>query len=84
MIINDVWIKGFWGRNEVKTDIFRDVTIFIGENGSGKTTFINLITAALTVDLTQLNSLEFKEIVINLRDPNNGRRTKKLQRKIHN
>ena len=78
MIINDVWIKRFWGRNEVKTDIFRDVTIFIGENGSGKTTFINLITAALTVDLTQLNSLEFKEIVINLRDPNNGRRTKKI------
>jgi predicted ATP-dependent endonuclease of OLD family len=78
VIISDVWIKGFWGRNEVRTNIFKDVTIFIGENGTGKTTFINLITAALTVDLAQLNNLEFEEIIINLHEPNLGKRKRKI------
>jgi predicted ATP-dependent endonuclease of OLD family len=78
VIISDVCIKGFWGRNEVKTNIFKDVTIFIGENGTGKTTFINLITAALTVDLAQLNNLEFEEIIINLHEPNFGKRKRKI------
>lgn len=77
MLIKDVEIKGFWGRAEAAASFFTDVTIFIGLNGTGKTTFINLISAVLTVDLFQLGSLQFEEIIINLVEPN-----KKSKRKI--
>ena len=77
MIIKDVEVKGFWGRTGAAASFFTDVTIFIGLNGTGKTTFINLISAVLTVDLFQLSSLQFEEITINLIEPN-----KKSKRKI--
>ncbi|MEG3922241.1 AAA family ATPase [Microcoleus sp. T3_A4] len=69
MFIKNVEVKGFWGRTTATASFFTDVTIFIGLNGTGKTTFINLISAVLTVDLFQLNSLQFEEITINLVDP---------------
>lgn len=77
MLIKDVEVKGFWGRATATASFFTDVTIFIGLNGTGKTTFINLISAVLTVDLFQLSSLQFEEITINLIDPN-----KRSKRKI--
>lgn len=77
MLIKDVEVKGFWGRTTATASFFTDVTIFIGLNGTGKTTFINLISAVLTVDLFQLSSLQFEEITINLVDLN-----KKSRRKI--
>jgi predicted ATPase len=77
MLIKDVEVKGFWGRTAAAASFFTDVTIFIGLNGTGKTTFINLISAVLTVDLFQLSSLQFEEITINLIEPN-----KKSKRKI--
>jgi predicted ATPase len=76
MLIKDVEVKGFWGRTAAAS-FFADVTIFIGLNGTGKTTFINLISAVLTVDLFQLSSLQFEEITINLIESN-----KKSKRKI--
>ena len=77
MLIRDVEVKGFWGRAKATASFFTDVTIFIGLNGTGKTTFINLISAVLTVDLFQLSSLQFEEITINLVEP-----SKKSRRKI--
>jgi ABC-type cobalamin/Fe3+-siderophores transport system ATPase subunit len=68
MFIKNVEVKGFWGRTTATASFFTDVTIFIGLNGTGKTTFINLISAVLTVDLFQLNSLQFEKITINLVD----------------
>ena len=76
MIIKDVEVKGFWGRTKAVASFFTDVTIFIGLNGTGKTTFINLISAVLTVDLFQLSSLQFEEIIINLVEPNGKSRRK--------
>ncbi len=72
MLIKDIEVKGFWGRTTATASFFTDVTIFIGLNGTGKTTFINLISAVLTVDLFQLSSLQFEEITINLIDSNKG------------
>jgi predicted ATP-dependent endonuclease of OLD family len=51
MIIKDVEVKGFWWRTTATAKFHDDVTIFIGLNGTGKTTFINLISSVLTVDL---------------------------------
>ena len=78
MLIKDVEVKGFWGRTVAKATFFKDVTIFIGLNETGKTTFINLISAVLTVDLFQLSSLQFEKITINLITPNDKKSKKKI------
>ena len=77
MLIKNIEVKGFWGRSKATASFFTDVTIFIGKNGTGKTTFINLIAAILTVDLVQLSTIQFAEATINLVDLN-----KKSGRKI--
>ena len=77
MLIKNIEVKGFWWRSKATASFFTDVTIFIGKNGTGKTTFINLIAAILTVDLVQLSTIQFAEATINLVDLN-----KKSGRKI--
>jgi predicted ATP-dependent endonuclease of OLD family len=77
MLIKDVEITGFWGHSKASASFFSDVTIFIGLNGTGKTTFINLISAVLTVDLLQLSTLQFDQIVIKLVEPN-GKGSRKI------
>jgi energy-coupling factor transporter ATP-binding protein EcfA2 len=74
-LITDVTIAGFWGEYTASTHLDKDVNIFIGKNGTGKTTFINLILAALTVDLRILASNEFSSITMNLSD---GPRKRKI------
>lgn len=69
MIIENVEIKGFWGTQNASAIINNDVTIFIGLNGTGKTTFVNLIAASLSFDIIQLSNIQFNEIIIKLRDP---------------
>jgi predicted ATP-binding protein involved in virulence len=64
--IDRVEIKGFWGNRELKIDFFPDVNFFIGVNGSGKTTVINIIAAALSADFTTLDRLPFELIRIEL------------------
>lgn len=64
--IDRVEIKGFWGDRELKIDFFPDVNFFIGVNGSGKTTVINIIAAALSADFTTLDRLPFELIRIEL------------------
>ncbi|WP_312789266.1 AAA family ATPase [Sphingobacterium sp.] len=73
--IKDILIEGFWGTHTIKTNFKDDVNIFIGRNGTGKTTFINLLQAVLNVDLDLLYSIQFSAITINLKGKN-------LRRKI--
>ncbi len=78
--LKNVEIKGFWGEHKVVTEINEDVNIFIGKNGTGKTTFINLLQAALTVDLELLYKLQYESIILNLFE---GRKKRKIEiRKI--
>lgn len=72
--IKDVFIEGFWGQHVVRTDFYEDVNIFIGKNGTGKTTFINLLQSVISVDLELLYSLQFDKIVINLKEGNKKRK----------
>jgi len=65
--INSVKIKGFWGKYTASTHFHEDVNILIGKNGTGKTTFMDLLQAALSVDLLILSQLEFDEIKIRLK-----------------
>lgn len=64
--LKNVEIEGFWGQHKIETDFNNDVNIFIGKNGTGKTTFINLLQAVISVDLELLFTLQFEKITINL------------------
>lgn len=61
-------IDDFWDTHTVKCDLHEDVNIFIGLNGTGKTTLINLLQAALTVDIPLLHGLSFTEIRLTLKE----------------
>ncbi len=79
MIIESVSIEGFWGKKKAFAKFNQDVTIFIGLNGTGKSTFVNLIAATLSIDIIQLSILQFESIQIKLVDPRANRsRTIKL------
>lgn len=45
---------------------FPDITFLVGINGSGKTTALRLIQAALTIDLSTLLSIKFSELAIDV------------------
>lgn len=69
-LITHVEIDGFWGKYKVATEFHPDVNIFIGKNGTGKTTFINMLSAVLKGDLKSLLLLDFQKITISLTDEN--------------
>ena len=62
--IKHVSIEKLWGIKTISTDLFENVNIFIGANGSSKTTFLSLIEAALLVDLSVLANIDFEGICI--------------------
>lgn len=64
--IDRVKINGFWGDRELNIDFFPDINFFIGVNGSGKTTVINIIAAVLSADFTTLDKLPFEKLRIEL------------------
>jgi predicted ATP-dependent endonuclease of OLD family len=73
--LKNVKIEGFWGENIIETSFLPDANIFIGRNGTGKTTFINILQAVISVDIEMLYNMQFDKIVLNLED-------EKLKRKI--
>lgn len=66
--IEKVVIKGFWGDRALEFNFNEDVNFLIGINGSGKTTVINLIVAALKADFSILDKLDFDQITISLKE----------------
>lgn len=52
-------IDGFWHRIEAQCDFSEDVNIIIGKNGTGKTTFMNILHAVLIVDIAGLSENDF-------------------------
>lgn len=57
--IESVEINGFWYRFDAACNFNPDVNIIIGKNGTGKTTFMNILHAVLTVDIHSLEENEF-------------------------
>ena len=64
--IKEVEIKNFWHRLNAKCSFNNDVNIIIGRNGTGKTTFMNILHAALAVDIDEMINNDFNEISIKL------------------
>lgn len=65
--IDKVKVDNFWGEYSLEFDFHDDISFIIGINGSGKTTVINLIVAALTANFAELDRLEFSRIEIKLK-----------------
>lgn len=61
-------IKGLFGKENFIIHFENDINIFIAENGSGKTTILNIIVAILKGDKTKLNKLPFKSLEICIND----------------
>ncbi|MCG8090565.1 MAG: ATP-binding protein [Candidatus Thiodiazotropha endolucinida] len=66
-LVEKVIVDGFWGDRSLEFDLFDDVNFIIGINGSGKTTAVNLVVAALTADFSELDRLEFSKITVKLK-----------------
>lgn len=61
-IIQHVTVEGLWGVKSFDTDFHSDINILIGQNGSNKTTFLNLIEGCLNVDMRPLAQVPFDRI----------------------
>lgn len=72
-VISKVEITKLWGKYNIKTNFDKDINIFIGINGSYKTTFIKLLYNLLTLDFIKLIDIEFKSIKLWLKA---GRKSK--------
>lgn len=64
--IQKVTIEKLWGVKNISTELYDDVNIFIGVNGSNKTTFLSLIEAAVLVDIPTLGSIDFEKINLSI------------------
>lgn len=72
--VESVRIEGFWGNRVVEVKFNKDLNFLIGLNGSGKTTIINLIAAALRADVPALYAAFFTKIVIVLKSQGANRK----------
>lgn len=57
-------IYGLFGRYDVDLPFDKEVNIYIGENGLGKTTILNCLYFVLNKNFTQLESIDFQKIEI--------------------
>ena len=70
--VTKVALEGFWDTHDFELKLFPEVTFLIGPNGTGKTTLINLIAAALTADFRTLDRIPFKKITVSLNAEENN------------
>ena len=71
-----IQIHGFWQSRTAMAELREDVNIIIGKNGTGKTTFMNIAHAVLTVDLDALFENTFQSVTLTLSD---GKRTRTVR-----
>lgn len=69
-IIESIKIDGLWGRQDskIKIKFDKNFNFLIGQNGTGKTTIINLLAAALSADFERLDKIQFSKICIYLHE----------------
>ncbi|EHA8896528.1 AAA family ATPase [Salmonella enterica subsp. enterica] len=74
--IQSVSINGFWQRLDCFCSFNDDVNIIIGRNGTGKTTFMNILHSVLSLDIDGINNNDFNSAEIKLKD---GRKSKTIK-----
>lgn len=73
--IAQIEVTDFWGKFTAKSEFGENVNIIIGKNGTGKTTFMNILYAVLSVDPDGLYENDFSEVRIKLVD---GKKTRTI------
>jgi predicted ATPase len=68
-IIQRVVIEGFRGDYTIDVELHEDVNFFVGRNGTGKTTLINIIASMVQCKFAALFGLPFKSAKIYFSDP---------------
>lgn len=61
-------IYGLFGRYDIALKFDKEVNIYIGENGLGKTTILNCLYYILNNEFSKLNSVNFKSIEVSFRN----------------
>lgn len=74
--ISSIEVTGFWQNRTASASFRDDVNIIIGKNGSGKTTFMNIVHAVLAVDGEALFDNPFQRVTLTLSD---GKRTRTVR-----
>ena len=74
--ISNITIDNFWENYHVDMKFDEEVNILIGKNGSGKTTFMNLLHAVLTIDIDKLAEITFSNVIIKLNNKNRRKTVK--------
>ncbi|MBF4280954.1 ATP-binding cassette domain-containing protein, partial [Vibrio anguillarum] len=64
--IQSVRIDNFWQRFNASCQFNEDVNIIIGKNGTGKTTFMNILYSILSVDVDGISDNDFSYVEIKL------------------
>lgn len=78
--ISNVKVDGFWHRCTAESSFNDEVNVIIGQNGTGKTTFMNILHSVLAVDVDGISNNDFESIEIQLM---HGRKRKTVRaRKI--
>ena len=72
--IQSVEIKGFWHSKKITATFDDEVNIIIGRNGTGKTTFMNILQSILSVDTEGLFENYFENAHIELKDGSKSRK----------
>ncbi|MBO9380329.1 AAA family ATPase [Sphingomonas histidinilytica] len=68
--LRSIEVQGFRGQDRpIILRLRKDANFLIGRNGTGKTTLINLIHAALAVDVLALRSARFDSIRFRFKRP---------------
>jgi predicted ATPase len=71
--LKSIEIDGFWQTRSATATFRDDVNIIIGKNGTGKTTFMNIVHAVLAVDIDALYDNPFKSVTLTLSDGKRNR-----------
>lgn len=75
MILSQITINGLWGKPPIKLKFNDSVNFMVGQNGTGKTTIINLIAAALSADFEKIDRIDFSSMELILKPLKKGKNT---------
>ena len=62
--LHSIEIFGFWENAKVHSNFNKDINIFIGKNGTGKTTFIRILQSVLTANISMMTALSFSKVIL--------------------
>ena len=80
--LKEIEIHGFWQSHKAVVNLREDVNIIIGKNGTGKTTFMSIVHAVLTVDLEALLENAFISVTLKLADGKRIRTVRAARREL--